>query len=85
MTWKMYQAFSRFSGQFKGHVCSQENGVGEGLGTRLAFLLVFFTLLRGGVLQAIPKSFFLFRENFFLLVYIGPPRPMFQLYCVSII
>jgi len=31
----MYQAFSRFSGRFKGHVCSQENGAGDGLGTRL--------------------------------------------------
>jgi len=31
----MYQAFSHFSGQFKGHVCSQENGAGDGLGTRL--------------------------------------------------
>jgi len=24
-----------FFGQFKGHVCGQENGVGDGLGTRL--------------------------------------------------
>ena len=24
-----------FSGQFKGHVCGQENGAGDGLGTRL--------------------------------------------------
>ena len=31
----MYQAFSRFSGRFKGHVCGQENGAGDGLGTRL--------------------------------------------------
>ena len=29
------QTFSRFSGWFKGHVCSQENGVGDGLGMRL--------------------------------------------------
>jgi len=32
---KMYQAFSRFSGRFKGHVYGQENGAGDGLGTRL--------------------------------------------------
>ena len=32
----MYQAFSRFSGRFKGHVCGQENGAGDGLGTRLS-------------------------------------------------
>jgi len=31
----MYQAFSRFSGRFKGHVCGQENGAGDSLGTRL--------------------------------------------------
>jgi len=31
----MYQAFSRLSGRFKGHVCGQENGAGDGLGTRL--------------------------------------------------
>jgi len=35
MTKKMYQAFSRFSGRFKGHVCGQENEAGDGLGTRL--------------------------------------------------
>ena len=28
-------AFSRFSRWFKGHVCDQENGAGDGLGTRL--------------------------------------------------
>jgi len=37
MTEKLYHAFSRFSGQFKCHVCSQENGVGYGLGTRLYY------------------------------------------------
>jgi len=31
----MYQAFSRFSGRFKSHVCGQENRAGDGLGTRL--------------------------------------------------
>ena len=31
----MYQAFSHFSGRFKDHICSQENGAGAGLGTRL--------------------------------------------------
>ena len=30
-----YQAFSCFSGQFKGHVCGQENREGDGLGTRI--------------------------------------------------
>ena len=29
------QAFSCFSGRFKGHVCGQENGAGDDLGTRL--------------------------------------------------
>ena len=29
------QTFFRFSGWFKGHVCGQENGVGDGLGMRL--------------------------------------------------
>ena len=28
-------AFSRFSGQFKGHICGQENRAGDGLGMRL--------------------------------------------------
>ena len=32
---EMYQAFSCFSGRFKGHVCGQENRAGDGLGTRL--------------------------------------------------
>ena len=31
----MYQAFCRFSGWFKGHVCGQENRAADGLGTRL--------------------------------------------------
>jgi len=30
---EVVQAFSHFSGQFKGHVCSQEKGVGDGLAT----------------------------------------------------
>jgi len=30
---ELYQAFSRFSMWFKGHICSQENGAGDGLGT----------------------------------------------------
>ena len=30
-------AVSRFSGRFKGHLCGQENGVGDGLGTRLLY------------------------------------------------
>jgi len=32
-------AFSHFSGRFKGHICGQENKVGDGLGTRLPFTL----------------------------------------------
>ena len=28
-------AFSCFSGWFRGHVCGQENGAGDGLGMRL--------------------------------------------------
>ena len=41
MTEKIYQAFSRFSGRFKGHVCGQENGAGDGLGTRLLATYVY--------------------------------------------
>jgi len=33
----IYQAFSHFSGQFRGHICCQENGAGDGLGTRLLY------------------------------------------------
>ena len=37
---KLYQAFSCFSGQLKGHVCGQENGVGDSLGMRLVSIFI---------------------------------------------
>jgi len=33
-------AFSSFAGRFKGHVCGQENGAGDGLETRLGLSLI---------------------------------------------
>jgi len=36
------QAFSRFSGRFKGHLCSQESRAGDGLGTRLTLQTVMY-------------------------------------------
>jgi len=58
---KMYQAFS---GRFKGHVCGQENGAGDGLGTRLVlfcyaeiFSLFCFNLHVGlSIVHPVPKS-----------------------------
>ena len=35
MMYNLYQAFSCFSGWFKGHACSQENRAGDSLGMRL--------------------------------------------------
>jgi len=35
MMQELYQAFSNFSGQLKHHICGQESGAGDGVGTKL--------------------------------------------------
>jgi len=40
-----------FSGRFKGHVCGQENGAGDGLGTRLWYMYELVSAGTGGNME----------------------------------
>jgi len=45
MTLKLYQAFSCFSGRFKRYICSQENRMGDSLGTWLMHVQNIYILM----------------------------------------